>query len=179
MSAARPQRITHEGFNARFLECLRHQVLVRRLLVGEALGHWPGYVVAFALMAVAATGTALSAYLLGTMTNEAYVHRHFQGILAIGIITIAIFAAKGLATYGSSVMLSAVSNRIVADNQQRIFDKLLQEDMAYFADRHSSEFIARLTTGATAVSGVIALMITAEDGAQMNKPIVQLLSFVL
>ena len=137
------------------------QVLVRRLLVGEALGHWPGYVGAFALMAVAATGTALSAYLLGTMTNEAYVHRHFQGILAIGIITIAIFATKGLATYGSSVMLSAVSNRIVADNQQRIFDKLLQEDMAYFADRHSSEFIARLTTGATAVSGVIALMITA------------------
>jgi subfamily B ATP-binding cassette protein MsbA len=113
------------------------------------------------------------------MTNEAYVHRHFQGILAIGIITIAIFASKGLATYCSSVMLSAVSNRIVADNQQRIFDKLLQEDMAYFADRHSSEFIARLTTGATAVSGVIALMITAEDGAQMNKPIVQLLSFVL
>jgi len=110
---------------------------------------------------VAATGTALSAYLLGTMTNEAYVHRHFQGILAIGIITIAIFATKGLATYGSSVMLSAVSNRIVADNQQRIFDKLLREDMAYFADRHSSEFIARLTTGATAVSGVIALMITA------------------
>jgi hypothetical protein len=51
--------------------------------------------------------------------------------------------------------------------------------MAYFADRHSSEFIARLTTGATAVSGVIALMITAEDGAQMNKPLVQLLSFVL
>ena len=137
------------------------QVLVRRLLVGEALGHWPGYVVAFALMAVAAIGTALSAYLLGTMTNEAYVHRHFQGILAIGIITIAIFATKGLATYGSSVMLSAVSNRIVADNQQRIFDKLLREDMAYFADRHSSEFIARLTTGATAVSGVIALMITA------------------
>jgi ABC-type bacteriocin/lantibiotic exporter with double-glycine peptidase domain len=77
----------------------------------------------------------------GTITNEAYVHRHFQGILAIGIITIAIFAAKGLATYGSSAMLSAVSNRIVADNQQRIFDKLLQEDMAYFADRHSSEFL--------------------------------------
>ena len=135
--------------------------LVRRLLVGEALGHWRRYAVAFALMAVAGTGTAISAYLLGTMTNEAYVHRHFQGILAIGIITIAIFATKGLATYGSSVMLSAVSNRIVADNQQRIFDKLLREDMAYFADRHSSEFIARLTTGATAVSGVIALMITA------------------
>jgi ATP-binding cassette subfamily B protein len=121
--------------------------LVRRLLVDEASGHWPRYVVAFALMAVAATGTALSAYLLGTLTNEAYVHRNFQRIVIIGIITIAIFATKGLATYGSSVMLSAVGNRIVADNQRRMFDKLLREDMAYFADHHSSEFVARLTTG--------------------------------
>ena len=33
--------------------------LVRRLLVDEALEHWPRYAFAFALMGVAATGTAL------------------------------------------------------------------------------------------------------------------------
>ena len=46
-------------------------------------------------------------------------------------------------------MLSRIGNRIVADNQRRMFDKLLHENMSFFADRHSSEFIARLTTGAT------------------------------
>ena len=44
--------------------------LVRRLLVDEALTHWPRYAFAFALMAIAAAATALSAYLLGTMINE-------------------------------------------------------------------------------------------------------------
>jgi ATP-binding cassette subfamily B protein len=58
-------------------------------------------------------------------------------------------------------MLSAVGNRVVSDSQRRMFDKLLQQDMRYFADRHSSEFIARLTRGTMAVSSVIALMITA------------------
>jgi ATP-binding cassette subfamily B protein len=33
-----------------------------------------------------------------------------------------------------------------------MFDKLLQQNIGFFADRHSSEFIARLTTGANAVS---------------------------
>ena len=42
-----------------------------------------------------------------------------------------------------------------------MFDKLLRENIGFFADRHSSEFIARLTTGAAAVSSVINLLITA------------------
>src|SRR5271169_1383153 len=135
--------------------------LIRRLLVDEALEHWPRYTLAFALMGISAAATALTAYLLGTMTNEAYVNRNYHGIVVIGLIAMVIFAAKGFATYGSTVTLSWIGNSIIADNQQRMFDKLLHEDIGFFADRHSSEFIARLTTGAAAVSGVINLLITA------------------
>jgi ATP-binding cassette subfamily B protein len=137
------------------------RTLVRRLLVDEALTHWPRYAIAFLLMGIAAAATALTAYLLGTMTNEAYVNRNYHGIVVIGIIAMFIFAIKGFATYGSTVMLSWIGNRIIADNQRRLFDKLLQENIGFFADRHSSEFIARLTTGAAAVSQVINLLITA------------------
>jgi subfamily B ATP-binding cassette protein MsbA len=135
--------------------------LVRRLLLDEALEYWPRYVVAFALMGIAAAATALTAYLLGTMTNEAYVDHNFHGIVVIGLIAMVIFAAKGFATYGSAVLLSSIGNSIIATNQRRLFDKLLHEDIGFFADRHSSEFIARLTTGAAAVSQVINLLITA------------------
>src|SRR5208282_860764 len=82
-------------------------------------------------------------------------------IVVIGLIAMAMFTAKGFATYGATVTLSRIGNRIIADNQRRMFDKLLQENIGFFADRHSSEFIARLTTGAAAVSGVINLLITA------------------
>ena len=123
-------------------------VLIRRLVVDEALAHWPRYAIAIVLMCIAAAGMALSAYLIGTMTNEAYVNHNFHGIVIVGVIVMAVFATKGIATYGGTVMLSYVGNRIVADNQRRMFDKLLRENMGFFADRHSSEFIARLTTGA-------------------------------
>ena len=135
--------------------------LIRRLLVDEALEHWPRYTLAFALMGISAAATALTAYLLGTMTNEAYVNRNYHGIVVIGLIAMVIFAAKGFATYGSTVTLSSIGNSIIAANQRRLFDKLLKEDIGFFADRHSSEFIARLTTGAAAVSAVINLLITA------------------
>ena len=143
------------------LEDYSTSVLVRRLLVDEALGYWPRYAIAFVLMGIAAGATALTAYLLGTMTNEAYVNHNFHGIVVIGVIAAVIFATKGFATYGAAVMLSRIGNSIVANNQRRLFDKLLQQNIGFFADRHSSEFIARLTTGAAAVGQVINLLITA------------------
>src|SRR5581483_10032468 len=112
-------------------------------------------------MGVAAAGTALSAYLLGTMTNEAYVKRDFHGIVVIGVVAVIIFVVKGFATYSATVTLSRIGSRIIADNQRRLFDKLLQKDIGFFADWHSSEFISRLTTGSVSVWVVINLLITA------------------
>jgi subfamily B ATP-binding cassette protein MsbA len=137
------------------------RILVRRLLLDEALKHWPRYAYAFALMAVAAAATALIAYLLGTVVNETYVNKNFSMVLVTALIAMAIFTVKGFATYGAAVTLSRIGNGIIADNQRRMFDRLLQQDIGFFADRHSSEFIARLTTGAAAVSQVINLLITA------------------
>ena len=56
---------------------------MRRLLVENALAHWRRYAVAFALMAIAAGCTAVSAYLLGDIINQAYVDRNFSGVVAL------------------------------------------------------------------------------------------------
>ena len=46
-------------------------------------------------------------------------------------------------------------------NQRRMFDALINQNVAFFSERHSSEFMARLTTGAAAASQVINLLVTA------------------
>ena len=135
--------------------------LVRRLLTEQGLVHWRKYAIAFTLMAVAAGCTAFSAYLIGDVINQAYVNRSLPGIIVIGAITVVLFSVKGLATYGHSVMLSRIGNRIVADNQRAVFSKLLNEGLGFFSDRHSTEFIARLSTGAAAATQVINLLITS------------------
>jgi ATP-binding cassette subfamily B protein len=136
-------------------------ILVRRLLMDVALTHWRLYAIGFALMLVAAAATAATAYLLGTMINETVVTHNFRGIVFVSLAAMGIFTAKGFAAYGGAVTLSRIGNRIIAENQRRMFDKLLHENIGFFADRHSSEFIARLTTGTVAVSQVINLLITA------------------
>jgi subfamily B ATP-binding cassette protein MsbA len=135
--------------------------LIRRLVSEYAAEHWAKYAIAFTLMAIAAACTAACAYLMGTVVNEAYVNRSFPGIVSLGFLTMAIFAIKGAASYGQAVMMSRIGNRIIAENQQRVFDRLMRQSLGYFAARHSSEFLARLSTGANSATQVLNLLVTA------------------
>jgi subfamily B ATP-binding cassette protein MsbA len=135
--------------------------LIRRLISEQGMVHWRQYVIAFVMMGIAAGATALSAYLIGNVINEAYINKNFPGIVFLGGVTAALFITKGLATYGHSVVLSRIGNRIVADNQRAVFAKLLNEGLGFYSDRHSTEFITRLTTGAAAATQVINLLISS------------------
>lgn len=135
--------------------------LIHRLVTEYGAKHWKRYAVAFALMAVAAGGTAATAYLMGTIVNKAYVDRSFHAIVVIGIVTIVIFSTRGLATYGQAVILSRIGNSIIAENQRKLFDRLMNQNLGFFAQRHSSEFLHRLSTGANAATGVLNMLITA------------------
>ncbi len=148
-------------FQSLFADPYGTPAMVRRLLTEHAFAHRRLYVIAFVLMGVSAGATALSTYLLGDIINQAYVHRNFAGIVAVGLLSIAVFVVRGVATYGHAVLLSRIANKVVASNQRQLFDKLLKEDLGFFANRHSSEFIARLTTGATSASAALNLLITA------------------
>jgi subfamily B ATP-binding cassette protein MsbA len=154
-------RMIAKRFEALFADHFGAPALIRRLLLEHAYGHRRRYIVAFAMMAGAAACTAVCAYLLGTVINQAYVHRDFRSLIVIGVGAFGIFALKGTLTYMHQVMMMQIGNRIIAETQRRLFDKLLSENVGFFADRHSSEFIARLQNGAAAANSVLYLLITS------------------
>jgi len=135
--------------------------LIRRLVTEYGVKHWKSYAVAFVLMAITAAGTALIAYLMGTIVNKAYVDRSFAAIVVIGLVTIVIFCTRGAATYFQAVILSRIGNSIIAENQRKLFDRLMRQNLGFFAERHSSEFLHRLATGASSATQVLNLLITA------------------
>ncbi len=148
-----PKKITDDPYGA--------AILIRRLIMEQAIVYWRRYLLAFALMAVSAVTTAGSTTLLGSVINQAYVDKNVRGIAILSGVTILIFMLKGAATYGHSVILSQISNAILANNQRRLFAKLMSENVAFFSERHSSEFLARLTAGANSITQVLSLLINA------------------
>ena len=153
LPSEKPRKITDDPYGA--------AILIRRLVAEQGLAYWRRYLLAFALMGLAAATTAGSAYLLGEVINKAYVDKDVRGIAILSLVTIVIFTIKGAATYGHTVILSQIGNAILANNQRALFAKLMSENIAFFSERHSSEFLARLTAGATAVTQVLNLLINA------------------
>jgi subfamily B ATP-binding cassette protein MsbA len=135
--------------------------LVRRLLTEYGLTRWKRYAFAFALMGLGAACTAITAYMIRNLVNEAYVAKNFPGVVEIAVLTFCLFVIRGLSNYGHAVILLRIGNSIVAENQRRLFSGLLQQNIGFFADHHSSEFAARLTSGAQAATQVLNLLITA------------------
>ena len=148
-----PRKITDDPYGA--------AALIRRLIAEQGLQHWPRYAVAFALMALSAGATATSAWLLGEVINQTYVNRSINGIVMLSLAIIVLFTLKGAATYGHTVILSKISNAILASNQRRLFAKLMRENVGFYSERHSSEFLARLTAGAQSVTQVLSLLVNA------------------
>jgi ATP-binding cassette, subfamily B, bacterial MsbA len=148
-----PKKITDDPHGA--------AILVRRLIMEQASAYWRRYLTAFVLMGVAAGATALSAYILGQAINQAYVAKNVPGIAIYSGAIVVLFLIKGVSTYGQTVILSKISNAILANNQRRLFAKLMSESVGFFSERHSSEFLARLTAGANSVTQVLTLLINA------------------
>src|SRR5712664_275049 len=148
-----PKKITDDPYGA--------AILVRRLITEQGAAYWRRYLLAFVLMAVSAATTAGSAYLLGEVINQAYVDKNVRGIAILSGVVVLLLTIKGFATYGHSVILSQISNAILANNQRRLFAKLMNESIGFFSERHSSEFLARLTAGAKSITDVLSLLINA------------------
>src|SRR6266704_4283180 len=148
-----PRKITDDPYGA--------AILIRRLVMEQGVAYWRRYLIAFALMGVAAGATASSAYVLGQVINQAYIDKNVVGIAILSGVTVLLLFIKGVATYGHTVILSKISNAILANNQRRLFAKLMSESIGFYSARHSSEFLARLTSGAKSITDVLTLLINA------------------
>jgi ATP-binding cassette subfamily B protein len=134
---------------------------ITRLIADHGRKHIGSYVLAALLMAASAAATALSAYLLKPVLDHMV---EANGLAALELLSVSIaglFLVRGLATYGYLVLLARTGNRIVADVQTKIFDHLLMQDMAFFQDRHSGEFMSKLAIAAASIRDTLQLLVVS------------------
>ncbi|MBU2580438.1 MAG: ABC transporter ATP-binding protein/permease [Alphaproteobacteria bacterium] len=147
--------------------------IVRRILREQAYPHWKAYGFILVMMAIAAASTALMAYLIGSIVDVVYVERNFPGTVVVATALAVLCLIKGLARYGQELQLARIGNRIVAECQERIFDKLLRENVAYFADKSSAQYMAGAIHGAASSAHVLNLLVMS-----LGRDILTVLSLV-
>ena len=80
------------------------------------------------------------------------------GILNVSIAIILVFFVKGAAQYGASVILSKIGNNIVARQQRRVSNHILNQSLSFFVHFPSSDLITRVSQAASAARDVMNLL---------------------
>ncbi len=81
-------------------------------------------------------------------------------IFCVSIGIILIFLMKGISEYGSSVILNRIGNNIIARQQRRVGDHILNQSLAFFVHFPSSELLTRVSHAAQSARNVMNLLMT-------------------
>jgi ATP-binding cassette subfamily B protein len=138
--------------------------LLGRLLRDFGREHVGGYVLSALLLALISLSNTGVAAMLKPVLNGMVSAEKFGDMRTMAFEVVGLFVLRGAATFGSTLTLSRIGNRIVATAQRRVFDRLLNQTLMFFQDRHSSEFVARLVIAANGVRDTLQLVV--QSGAR-------------
>ena len=109
---------------------------------------------------VAATTGALP-WFIQQAIDKVFTERDENMLVLVPAGVIAISLIKGLATYGSNVIMSYVGQRSTANLQRDLFARLVRGDLAYVGSQHTGEYISLFMNDATRLRDTVSTIIIA------------------
>jgi ATP-binding cassette subfamily B protein len=134
--------------------------MLKRLYREHGHKHIKSYLLAMSFLAIGAAATAYTAYLLKPVLNGIIEGDKFRDLRFMAWLVFGLFVLRGVATFLAAITLGRAGNAIIAHAQKRLFDHLLRQDMRFFHERHSSDFITRLVYAPNGVRDTMQAMVT-------------------
>ena len=122
------------------------RILVRRILRVYVRPHTGRILAAFVCMAIMALTTAGFTQLFKPIVDDIFLAKDSGMLVPVAAAALAVFLARGLATYGQAVLMSSVGNRLVADMQAGMFQRLMGADLSYFHDASPGTLVSRFVS---------------------------------
>ena len=113
-------------------------------------------------ISVAVTTGALP-WFIQQAIDKVFTEQDQQMLVLIPAGVVAISLMRGVATYGSNVIMSFVGQRSTSNLQRDLFARLVRGDLAYVSSQHTGEYISLFMNDATrlrdTVSGIIISLV--------------------
>ncbi len=116
--------------------------------------------VAVALMAVVAACTGAMAQLMEPIIGYVFSEKDADLLWAIAAATLVVFTVRGFAAYGQAVLMSQVGFRVVADLRQRLYERLIRADVAFFNVMAPGQLSARFVNDVMQLQNTVSNVLT-------------------
>jgi len=130
------------------LDAASTRKLLARLLRDHVRPHMALLAFAGVCMALVAASTAGSAWLMQPALDDVFLKRDATMLYVVPAAILVLALVKGAGSYGSSVTLNYVGQRIISAVQLRMFAHLMRADLAFYQTTSTGKLISRFNNDA-------------------------------
>lgn len=130
--------------------------LAQRLLKEHVKPYKRLFALACLFMMLAAMATAALPYLLQPVFDEVFTKADVSLLVIFCGAVLLAFIVKGIASYGESVVMTYVGQKMISDIQNRLFAHLMKSDLAFFHSTTSGELLSRFTNDVNMMRNAMA-----------------------
>ncbi|MEK9683969.1 MAG: lipid A export permease/ATP-binding protein MsbA [Rhodospirillaceae bacterium] len=134
--------------------------LVSRLIQEQIRPHFRLLAFSVVCMGIVAAATATNAWLMQPMLDKVFLERDQSMLWIIPLIILAVAIAKGLATYGQSVTMSHIGQRIISTVQVKMYAHLMSADISYFTANSTGKIISKINNDANLLRSAVSDALT-------------------
>jgi subfamily B ATP-binding cassette protein MsbA len=138
----------------------RTVTLVKRLMRAYLRPQLGRLFAAIACMAVAAATTAAFTQLMKPIIQEIFVNKNAAMLWPIAFMTLLVFVARGLATYGQAVLMSHIGLAIMARIQGEMFHRLMHTELGFFNSNSPGQLVSRFVNDVQMMRNSVAETLT-------------------
>lgn len=139
--------------------------LIRRVLRQYVRPYIGALLLAMLLMLLAAAMTGAMAKLMEPIIDKVFTEQNRDMLWPVAFSVMGVFVVRGIATYGHTVMMNRLAQRVIADMQRDMFGHLVYSDLAFFHGQQSGTLLSRFISD---VNQIRAALIQCMTGLGKN-----------
>lgn len=134
--------------------------LYNRLLV-LAKPHIMKFIWAMLCMVIVGATTSALAFLIKPALDDIFMNRDSSSLKWIPIAVIVIYFLKGAASYGQTVLMSHIGQRIITDLRNTLYNHIQIQPLSFFTKNPTGTLMSRITNDINLIQGAVSEAVTS------------------
>lgn len=130
-------------------------------LLGLAKPHAGRFMMALGCMLVVGASTSGLAFLVQPALDDIFLRKDIQTLIWVPIAVVFIYAAKGLCSYGQTVLMNQIGLRVVADLRNKLYQQIQKQSLSFFTKHPTGVLMSRITNDVGALQGAVSDAVTS------------------
>ncbi|MDO9527909.1 MAG: ABC transporter ATP-binding protein, partial [Syntrophales bacterium] len=130
-------------------------------LLKLAKPHIAKFMLAMLCMLVVGASTAAAAFLVKPALDDIFLNKNADMLLLIPIAIVVIYFLKGACSYGQTILMSYIGQRVVTDLRAELYNHIQRQALSFFTRNPTGILMSRITNDVGLIQGAVSEAVTS------------------